>query len=309
MYKVRDMIGREVTVENNVTYVVVFFSPQVLEILHALGVSDYVVAIDTYLKHSIIFEDPLLPRFLNINAIQSINAAKCSQLDTLLKPHLIIMDICNKNQKIARECLKVLESKGIPVYATCSTMNSKNDLEKWYEVIESFGVVFQCVERAKDVIHYLKSLIYMIYSTLNNVSHHPRFILSFNKPTLIAGKKCFCAVLGEMVGGVNIGNVIDDVHVEVKPEFISDANPEVWIVWAGMQKTIEEIYKTFSGVEAIKKNNVFQMPWLGCAKSPLRAHLYIAWYASIFYPTKTHSFNEVIDEFIYRLYEIPRWKL
>ena len=243
---VKDREGNEVTMPNKIERII-STAPSNTEILVGLGLSDKLVAIDTYSSDvEGIQSDVEKIDFLNPDAETIIG----------LEPDLIIASGHNKSGA-SDDPFKLVKEAGISVVY----IPSSESIQGIYEDISFIADITNTEEKGKEIVDTMKSQINEISTKAKDIKDKKKVYFEIGpSPNLYSfGNSTF---LNEMIEIVGAENIFKDEKGWTSPsaESVIDRNPDVILTNVNyIDNPIEQI-KTregFENITAVKDNQVY----------------------------------------------------
>lgn len=203
-----------------------------------------------------------------------------------LQPDLVIT-----RSYMASSLGKQLESAGVKlIYLDLETP------EAFFKSVYLLGEILGEVDRAVEIINYMKSIVYGVSSKVGGIQNKLRvlFIWYTVKALRVPASGFIQNLLIELAGGISLSSNVSGIGFpKVSPEQIVAWNPDIIFVTtysdnptpASAVKSILSDYK-LSMVKAVKEGRVYPIPGLVITwDAPgTRWPLFIAYMASIMYP-------------------------
>ena len=243
---VKDREGNEVTMPNKIERII-STAPSNTEILVGLGLSDKLVAIDTYSSDvEGIQSDVEKIDFLNPDAETIIG----------LEPDLIIASGHNKSGA-SDDPFKLVKEAGISVVY----IPSSESIQGIYDDINFIADITNTEEKGQEIVDTMKSQINEISTKAKNIKTKKKVYFEIGpEPNLYSfGNSTF---LNEMIEIIGAENIFKDENGWTSPsaESIIDKNPDVILTNVNyIDNPIEQI-KTregFENITAVKDNQVY----------------------------------------------------
>jgi len=238
---VTDMFGREVTLEEPVTRVVVM-EPGDCEILCALGCEEAIVGRSVYCDYP--------ASVLNAPALQSGANTNLEEL-LVLEPQVIIMnDMAHTKEQVA-----LLEQNGVKVITT-----NADSIEEVYENILLLGSVMDKEEKAEAIVADMRTTFADIAAKSEKTDKTIYFEVSALEWGLwSAGTGTFMHELAEICG---MKNAFADIEgwQSVSQEQVIERNPDYIVLVTGMGEAAPDEVKARDGwseMDAIKNNEIY----------------------------------------------------
>jgi iron complex transport system substrate-binding protein len=229
------LIGCTAPVKKAKGYVVI--SPEIAEIIAALGASDDVIAVTAECTYPAwLQEKRSVGKFGEIKFEDIIN----------LNPAIVFTSELEQ-QDLADK----LEKLGIKVVRTYP-----QSVEGVYEAITKIGAEIGRIKEAEELNNSLKQQVKALSSL---VVDRPRVYLEiWNNPLMSVSDKSFVGELIELAGGDNIFTELERDYARVKPEMVIDADPQIILSYSKTSLTEMSQRKGWENVSAIKSGYVFE---------------------------------------------------
>ncbi|CCQ91294.1 putative Vitamin B12 import system, periplasmic binding protein BtuF [Nitrospina gracilis 3/211] len=227
---------------------IISMSPSITEFLFELGVGDRVVGVTNFCKYP--------PE-----------ACARTKIGSLLHPSIERWITLNPDLVIHQATSHTLKNNAVNLHIRTLAVEMQT-LEQIYESLHKMGKALHIEDRAKELIHRLKSGIDAYRQKLKG--HAPKSTLLIlgdsNEPgrSLYAvGPSSFLGELLELAGGKNIVTDTIAPYPKINKEYIIQQSPQV-IIEAGpaMNMTAEEKaarlkeWRRFSTIRAVSENNI-----------------------------------------------------
>ena len=245
---VKDREGNEVTMPNKIERII-STAPSNTEILVGLGLSDKLVAIDTYSSDvEGIQSDVEKIDFLNPDAETIIG----------LEPDLIIASGHNKSGA-SDDPFKLVKEAGISVVY----IPSSESIQGIYDDINFIADITNTEEKGQEIVDTMKNQINEISAKAKDIKDKKKVYFEIGPSSNLYsfGNSTF---LNEMIEIIGAENIFKDENGWTSPsaESIIDKNPDVILTNVNyIDNSIEEIKSRegFENINAVKNNQVYQI--------------------------------------------------
>lgn len=309
---VTDSLNRIVSFETLPTRIVVASDTGGVTIVETLymfkSAVNKVVAMDSWG----IVNNPLI-NTLDPNLNVKVLFQKTPTVEEILKlqPDLVIT-----RSYMASSLGKQLESAGVKlIYLDLETP------EAFFKSVYLLGEILGEVDRAVEIVNYMKSIVYGVSSKVGGIQNKLRvlFIWYTVKALRVPASGFIQNLLIELAGGISLSSNVSGIGFpKVSPEQIVAWNPDIIFVTtysdnptpASAVKLILSDYK-LSMVKAVKEGRVYPIPGLVITwDAPgTRWPLFIAYMASIMYPNLFGDVSVVKDlaiSYYMKIYGVSR---
>ncbi|MBN2828736.1 MAG: ABC transporter substrate-binding protein [Candidatus Cloacimonetes bacterium] len=216
-------------------YVVI--SPEIAEIIAALGASDDIIAVTaecTYPEE--LQEKTSVGKFGEIKLEDIIN----------LNPAIVFTSELEQ-----QELADKLEKLGIKVVRTYP-----QSVAGVYEAITKIGAE---IGRTAEAVTLNNSLKQQLEALNSNVANRPRVYLEiWNNPLMSVSDKSFVGELIELAGGDNIFTELERDYARVKSEMVINADPQIILSYSKTSLAEMSQRKGWENISAIKSKYVFE---------------------------------------------------
>ncbi|MEM3541711.1 MAG: ABC transporter substrate-binding protein [Candidatus Methanomethylicia archaeon] len=228
-----------------------------------------------------------------------------------LQPDLVIT-----RSYMASSLGKQLESAGVKlIYLDLETP------EAFFKSVHLLGEILGEVDRAVEIVNYMKSIVYGVSSKVSGIQNKLRvlFVWYTVKALRVPASGFIQNLLIELAGGISLSSNVSGIGFpKVSPEQIVAWNPDIIFVTtysdnptpSSAVKSILGDYK-LSMVKAVREGKVYSVPGLVITwDAPgTRWPLFIAYMASIMYPNVFGDVNAVKNlavSYYMKIYGISR---
>jgi iron complex transport system substrate-binding protein len=239
---VTDMFGREVTLEEPATRIVVM-QPSDCEILYAIGCGDAIVGRGQYVDYpASVQEVPVVQSGAETN-VEEILA---------LEPQVVLMNSMSQSE----EQVKQLEDNGVKV-----VVSSTSNIESVYTAITLIGKLMGKDAEAEAVIADMQATFDEIKAKSAGFDKSVYFEISPLQWGLYsAGSSSYMNELAEICGLKNIFDDQEDAWLSVSEEQVIERNPDFIVLITGMgSEGVDEVLSRegWGDITAIKNQKVF----------------------------------------------------
>ena len=239
---VTDMLGREVTLSEPATRIVVM-QPSDCEILCAIGCEEAIVGRGQYVDYpASILEVPVVQSGAETN-VEEILA---------LQPQVVLMNSMSQSE----EQVKQLEENGVKVVVSITS-----NIESVYTAITMIGKLMGKDAEAEAVIHDMQATFDEIKAKSAGMDKKVYFEISPLQWGLYsAGRSSYMNELAEICGLKNIFDDVEDAWAMVSEEQVIERNPDYSVLITGMgSEGVEEVLSRngWEDINAIKNVKVF----------------------------------------------------
>jgi len=225
---------------------IISLTPNITEILFALGLGDKVVGVTRFCD----FPDEALKKE-KIGGMVNPNLEKIKALD----PDLIIGFRGNPLRTLER-----IRALRLPLFV----LEMGTNIESLFVIIQKVGMVSHSERKAEALIQSLRERYESVLSSLREVKHEPKVFLSLHGAGFwTCGKQSFLHDLILKAKGVNIAGRISRKWLNFNREQLIHENPEVIIV---LSKSEEDFSKTrdwikseahLEGIQAVLSDRIY----------------------------------------------------
>ncbi len=238
---VTDMLGREVTLSEPATRIVVM-QPSDCEILCAIGCEEAIVGRGQYVDYpASILEVPVVQTGAETN-VEEILA---------LQPQVVLMNSMSQSE----EQVKQLEENGVKV-----VISTTSNIESVYTAIQLIGKVMGKETEAEAVIADMQATFDEIKAKVSGETKKVYFEISPPPYLYTAGSSSYMNELAEICGITNIFADQEDAWLMISEEQVIERNPDYIVLITNMGSAgVEEILSRegWSDINAIKNQKVF----------------------------------------------------
>lgn len=289
---ITDHLGRQVSIEKKPDRIVSGYYISTSALI-ALGLEDNIVGIEAKADKRPIYN--LAAK--ELLSLPNVGTAKVFDLEgcIALEPDLVILPIKLKDQ------IKTLEDMGITVIG----VNPEN--QELLEEMITMIAKLTGVEDYEELLDYYKEKDSELKEIHDDVLDKPKIYLAGNSSLLsTATGKMYQNDLIETAGGVNVAVDVDDTYwANISYEQLIEYNPDYIIIAPEAEYTKEDVLNdnNLVGINAIKNNNVYEMPdefeaWDSPVPSSILGKM---WLTSILYEDK-YPYDKFVDE-VYDFYK------
>lgn len=225
---------------------IISLTPNITEILFALGLGDRVVGVTRFCD----FPDEALKKE-KIGGMVDPNLEQIKALD----PDLIIGFRGNPLRTLER--IRALQ---LPLFV----LEMGTNIESLFAIIQKVGMASRSEQKAEALIQSLRERYENVLSSLREVKHEPKVFLSLHGTGFwTCGKQSFLHDLIQKAKGVNIAGRISRKWLNFNREQLIHENPEVIIV---LSKSEEDFLKTrewikseahLEGIQAVASDRIY----------------------------------------------------
>ena len=240
--EVQDDAGKIVSVAKPARRIV-SLSPHATELLFAAGAGPYVVGVATYSDYPQAAGD--IPR---IGDASGLNLEKIVGL----RPDLVVAWKSGNPPRV----VKRLEELGIPVFR--SEPRSMGDIA---ENIEDLGMLADTL----DVARRESADFRLRYSDLRSRYAHRKavgvFYQIWHNPLMTVNGQHLISDVIQLCGGINVFSNLPTLTPQIDIEAVLQANPTAIVAAGFNDSTVLDGWKKWTYVDAVKKDNLFLIPF------------------------------------------------
>ncbi|NJF25474.1 ABC transporter substrate-binding protein [Thermococcus sp. Bubb.Bath] len=234
---IKDDLNRTVTITKEPERVVTL-APFITEDLYYLGLFDRVVGVTNY--------DDFPPAVANVSRVGGYGKYANLELIANLSPDLIIADT------YSQPILSSLEKIAPVIVVRAHTMDDVS------RVLELLGKVFNCEDKAKEVVTTFQAKVNEISSTVKDEPKVKVFYVVWGNPLMTAGGDSFISSLISLAGGINVFNDTTG-WPSVSDEQVLARNPDVIILTPHCGMSVEDAFKEFAGTSAAANGKIYMI--------------------------------------------------
>ena len=238
---VTDMLGREVTLTEPATRIVVL-QPSDCEILCAIGCEEAIVGRGQYVDYpASILQVPVVQSGANTN-VEEILA---------LQPQVVLMNDMSQSE----DQVKQLEENGVKV-----VVSKTSNIESVYTAIRLIGALMGKDAEAEAVIADMQHTFDEIKASVTGEEKKVYFEISPPPYLYTAGSTSYMNELAEICGVTNIFADQEDAWLMISEEQVIERNPDYIVLITGMGSAgVEEILSRegWGDISAIQSQKVF----------------------------------------------------
>lgn len=295
---VKDMVGREVNLPDNVERIVTTYKSATQFVL-ALGAGDKMVGASVKSASQPLFTS-LKADIADLPEVGS--KRKGLNLETILEtdPDLVILFPYGDGPEIAAK---------LKTHNIASIIIKPESLELIKETTSLLGEVLNKKEQAKNIIDAYDNIIELVKVTSKLKTEDKKTIYFANSEfTDTVGEKMLQTAVIDYAGGINPAAQLKKGFVKVSAEKIISWNPDIVVVSQFFRESIESLQKEnkFSHIKAFREKNIYRFPsnlepWDFPSPS---SYISVLWLAKTAYPEKYRDieYEEVVNEFYNTLY-------
>ena len=238
---VTDMFGREITLDEPATRIVVM-QPSDCEILCALGCEDTIVGRGQYVDYP--------ASILEVPVVQSGASTNVEEI-LALAPQVVLLNSMSQSE----EQVKQLEDNGVKV-----VVSTTSDIESVYTAISLIGKLMGKDAEAEAVIADMEATFDEIRAKASGEAKKVYFEISPPPYLYTAGSSSYLNELCEICGVENIFADQEDAWLMVSEEQVIERNPDYIVLITNMgSQGVEEILSRdgWGDINAIKDKNIY----------------------------------------------------
>ena len=224
---------------------IVSLSPNITEILFALGLGERVVGVTRYCDYP--------PQALEKEKIGGLVDPNLEKIHAL-NPDLVVGFRGNPLRVLRR-----LRELDLPLFV----LEMGSDLESVFDIIKKIGVVTQQDKQAENLLDAMQRKYSHIQKSLQKVTHRPKVFFSLHGTGLwTCGKGSFLDGLARKAKGINIAGNIKRKWLHYNREELVHENPDVIIVLAQSKEEFEQAHswmkgeKPFQEIRAVAEDRI-----------------------------------------------------
>ncbi|GIU82469.1 MAG: cobalamin-binding protein [Acidobacteria bacterium] len=235
--EITDDLGRKIKLPLKVERAV-SLSPNLTEIIFAVGAGDRLVGVTTYCDY---------PE--QAKQIEKIGDTLRPSLEKIvaLKPDVVFVSTASQLKGFA----DTLERNGITLFVT-----DPDSFEKIYSSIEKIGEIFQTEDQAKALVNQLKSRVEKVEQRVKDLPK-PRVFVQIDKSLYTVGKNSFITDLVRKAGGISVTEELETDYPKLSKETALALNPEVIIITDSYDNN--EPNEVFKNSDAVKNKRVYMV--------------------------------------------------
>ncbi|PKM95442.1 MAG: ABC transporter substrate-binding protein [Firmicutes bacterium HGW-Firmicutes-1] len=238
--KVMDKFGNEIILENEPERVI-SYSPELVEIMYALGVEDTLIGRSIYCDYpDDTKEIPDMGDLFNLN-IESIVESN---------PDLILL-----SSMASEEIVRTLTEQGLKVLV----LDADTNVDGVYEYIDKLGIVFNVQDQAMELTNNMKTDIKQIISKVQGLDQPTAyFVIGFGEFDSAATGDTFIGQLMEQTGATNAA--ADGSNWMYSIEQLLDKDPDILICskYFGTKAQISEL-EGYKELTAVKEGKLYEV--------------------------------------------------
>lgn len=290
--EITDMVGRKVTLKNNIEKAVTIHGACMMPgILAALGCGDKLISGICFSYGADDFQFKIQPSYSKLGVI-SPNQGEVNVEELIaLAPDVVF--VWNNVQNVDK-----LEDSGVPVVVT--------DISSWENTVKMFKLVGKIMKKeaeAERITRYMQSMSDRIGEKIKDIPESKRKRVLFvtnTKPLTVMGNVSHNSFMIERAGGVSVAQELQGHFVDVSMESILEINPDIILATAASNRVVGDQIKaddTWQTLAAVKNDHVYTAPWgvFLWDKPSAEIALFLLWEAHLFYP-ELFSEQELKDE-------------
>lgn len=233
--EVVDDLGRRIKLPLKVERAV-SLSPNLTEIIFAVGAGDKLVGVTTYCNY---------PE--EAKKIEKIGDTLRPSLEKIvaLKPDVVFVSTASQ----LKGFVNLLEQQGVAVFVT-----DPDSLEKIYSSIEKVGEVFGKEDEARNLVKQLQDRVLKVQQRVEGLPK-PRVFVQIDKSLYTVGKNSFITDLIRKAGGVSVTEELEIDYPKLSKETALALNPEVIILTDSYDNN--EPNEVFKNSAAVKNRKVY----------------------------------------------------
>ena len=238
---VTDMFGREITLDEPATRIVVM-QPSDCEILCALGCEDMIVGRGQYVDYP--------ASILEVPVVQSGASTNVEEI-LALAPQVVLLNSMSQSE----EQVKQLEDNGVKV-----VVSTTSDIESVYTAISLIGKLMGKDAEAEAVIADMEATFDEIRAKASGEAKKVYFEISPPPYLYTAGSSSYLNELCEICGVENIFADQEDAWLMVSEEQVIERNPDHIVLITNMGSAgVEEILgrEGWGDISAIREQKIF----------------------------------------------------
>lgn len=238
---VTDMFGREITLDEPATRIVVM-QPSDCEILCALGCEDTIVGRGQYVDYP--------ASILEVPVVQSGASTNVEEI-LALAPQVVLLNSMSQSE----EQVKQLEDNGVKV-----VVSTTSDIESVYTAISLIGKLMGKDAEAEAVIADMEATFDEIRAKASGEAKKVYFEISPPPYLYTAGSSSYLNELCEICGVENIFADQEDAWLMVSEEQVIERNPDHIVLITNMGSAgVEEILgrEGWGDISAIREQKIF----------------------------------------------------
>ena len=238
---VTDMFGREITLDEPATRIVVM-QPSDCEILCALGCEDTIVGRGQYVDYP--------ASILEVPVVQSGASTNVEEI-LALAPQVVLLNSMSQSE----EQVKQLEDNGVKV-----VVSTTSDIESVYTAISLIGKLMGKDAEAEAVIADMEATFDEIRAKASGEAKKVYFEISPPPYLYTAGSSSYLNELCEICGVENIFADQEDAWLMVSEEQVIERNPDHIVLITNMGSAgVEEILgrEGWGDISAIRERKIF----------------------------------------------------
>lgn len=233
--EITDDLGRKLKLPLKVERAV-SLSPNLTEIVFAVGAGDKLVGVTTYCNY---------PE--KAKQIEKIGDTLRPSLEKIiaLKPDVVFVSTASQLKGFAN----TLEQQSITLFVT-----DPDSFEKIYSSIEKIGEIFHKEEQARELVIQLKNRVARVEQKVKDLPK-PRVFVQIDKSLYTVGKNSFITDLVHKAGGISVTEELEADYPKLSKETALALNPEVIILTDSYDNN--EPNEVFKNSDAVKNKRVY----------------------------------------------------
>jgi iron complex transport system substrate-binding protein len=233
--EITDDLGRKLKLPLKVERAV-SLSPNLTEIIFAVGAGDKLVGVTTYCDY---------PE--QAKQIEKIGDTLRPSLEKIvaLKPDVVFVSTASQLKGFAN----TLEQQGITLFVT-----DPDSFERIYSSIEKIGEIFQKEEQARELVDQLKSRVARVEQRVKDLPKL-RVFVQIDKSLYTVGKNSFITDLVRKAGGISVTEELEADYPKLSKETALALNPEIIILTDSYDNN--EPNEVFRNSDAVKNKRVY----------------------------------------------------
>lgn len=238
---ITDLSGTEITIEKEPT-TIISVSPNITEIIYALGAEDKLVARTDYCDY---------PK--EVSEIESIGAIQPPDMERIVELH---PDLVIVSTHFSKENAALLKETGITVLA----LFEEESFEGSYLLTEKLGQALNRQKEAADIIKNMKATVDEVTALVDGQKKPSvYYVVSFGEyGDFTAGGNTFIGKIIEMAGGNNIAADVEGWEYNL--ESLLEADPDIIIVSNQYDtKASFESTKGYKDLRAVSEGKVYEI--------------------------------------------------